>query len=466
MFNWLTGRRNGAATQSYSVRFQAAKSDFVEPGGNDLYAQASAYHRKNPPGKTEITTTKPLATQTDLAIAYSPGVAGPCLEIQSDEAAAYDLTNKGNMVAVISNGTAVLGLGNIGPAAAKPVMEGKAALFKTFAGINAIDLSIAETDPERLAQTIASLQSNFAGVNLEDIKAPECFEVEARCKELMSIPVFHDDQHGTATVILAGLLNALEQTERQLSDIKLVVSGAGAAAIATLDLLSELGLSKEQVWLYDSRGLITSKSKHAEPRRARYARKSGKAVSMERALEGADVFIGVSQGGILDPEWVETMAKCPIVFALANPDPEVWPPHVHAVVPDAIVATGRSDFPNQVNNVLCFPFLFRGALDARATEISVGMLKAAAHAIAELAKTPPDAETQAAYPGEDFTYGRNMILPKPFDTRLRLAVSKAVADAARAEGLSTVTAAENTDWMREAVTPAPRGPAPTVLGAS
>lgn len=437
MLKKLFSRDNDAA--DYFPRYAEAlakKGPDIPKGVSDIYEQSRIYHRAEPAGKMESATTKPLSTQLDLSLAYSPGVAGPCLDIKKDPSSAYELTNKSNTVAVISNGTAVLGLGNIGALAAKPVMEGKAALFKSFAGVDSIDICIDETDPERLAEIICTLGPSFGGINLEDIKAPDCFTVERICKERMDIPVFHDDQHGTATVIMAGLVNALELTGRSLRDIKMVVNGAGAAAIATLDLLTSQGLPKENIFLFDSSGAVTSNRKELEPRRAGYAQ-SGKAPkTLEKALVEADFFLGVSKAAVLHPKWISKMAPAPIIFALANPEPEVWPEHALDAAPDAIVATGRSDFPNQVNNVLCFPFLFRGALEARASEITPGMQRAAAEAIAELARSLPGQETLDAYPDDDCVFGQNYILPKPFDARLGQVVPKAVAEAARNEGVA------------------------------
>ena len=431
MFTKFFGRKSRET--DYFPRYAAALSERGPdiPKGRDVYDESRAYHRSTPTGKMQSVPTKPLATQEDLSLAYSPGVAGPCLDIQRDPASAYEYTNKSNTVAVISNGTAVLGLGNIGAMASKPVMEGKAALFKAFAGVDAIDICIDETDPERLADIISTLGPSFGGINLEDIKAPDCFIVERICKERMDIPVFHDDQHGTATVIMAGLVNAMELTGRRLDNMKLVVNGAGAAAMATLDLLTSQGMPRENIFLFDSQGAVTTSRKGLEERRAGYAQ-SGKAPkTLEAALEGADFFLGVSKAAALHPEWIGRMNRSPIIFALANPEPEVWPEHALEIAPDAIVATGRSDFPNQVNNVLCFPFLFRGALDARAKEITRDMQGAAAAAIAELARTPPGQETIDAYPNDDFVFGQNYILPKPFDARLGQVIPAAVAAAAR-----------------------------------
>ena len=438
---WFGGKgRQRREEEDYFARFTAELAkrgpDVPKTSGPDIYEQSRIYHRAEPAGKMAAVTTKPLATQHDLSLAYSPGVAGPCLDIQKNPAAAYEMTNKSNTVAVISNGTAVLGLGNIGAMASKPVMEGKAALFKAFAGVDAVDICIDEKDPKKLADIISTLGPSFGGINLEDIKAPDCFIVEEICRERMDIPVFHDDQHGTATVIYAGLINALELTGRTLESLKLVVNGAGAAAIATLDLLTSQGLPKDNITLFDSQGCVTTSRKGLEARRAVYAKEGKGPKSLAKALEGADMFLGVSKAAALNPLWIAHMNKAPIIFALANPEPEVWPAHALEVASDAIVATGLSDFANQVNNVLCFPFLFRGALDARAHSITPAMQRAAALAIAELARSKPGKETIDAYPNDDFVFGQNYILPKPFDARLGEVVPAAVAQGAKEDGVA------------------------------
>ncbi|MEM1103867.1 MAG: malic enzyme-like NAD(P)-binding protein [Pseudomonadota bacterium] len=398
--------------------------------GKTLDEAALDYHRRTPPGKLSIRPTKELEGQRDLSLAYSPGVAAACRAIAADPAEAASLTARANTVAVISNGTAVLGLGDIGPLAAKPVMEGKAVLFHRFAGVNAFDLEVNETDPEKLAEIIIALEPSVGGVNLEDIRAPDCFQVEEICKARMNVPVFHDDQHGTAACILAALTNALELTGRTLKDIRLVCSGAGAAALATLDLLFSAGLPRDAVIVIDRQGVIHQGRKAGmNPRKEAVAART-RARTLEQALKGADVFLGVSQGGVLDPEWVKTMAPAPIILALANPDPEIWPEDAKAAAPDAIVATGRSDFPNQVNNVLCFPYVFRGALDAGAKEISQAMLIAAADAIAEVGRMPPSEALKRTYPNADLTFGPDSLMPRPFDDRLLKTVSEAVARAA------------------------------------
>ena len=397
-----------------------------------LDAEALDYHRRVPAGKMSTIPTKPLDNQRDLSLAYSPGVAAASMAIATDPAEAGKLTARGNLVAVISNGTAVLGLGDIGALAAKPVMEGKAALFRRFAGINAIDLEINETDPEKLAEIIIALEPSVGGVNLEDICAPDCFVVEEICRREMAIPVFHDDQHGTAVCVLAALKNALLLTGRRLEDIKLVCAGAGAAGLATLDLLIAAGLARENIIVTDRYGVIyKGRKKDMTPRKEKIAAKTPHR-TLEGALKGADAFIGLSRGGILNPEWVRGMAAEPIILALANPDPEIWPDDARAVAPDAFIATGRSDFPNQVNNVLCFPYIFRGALDAGASQFTDAMLTACADAIAAIAQEPPTEALKAQYPEEDLAFGPTSILPRPFDQRLADRAPKAVAAAARA----------------------------------
>ena len=353
----------------------------------DALAQAALdYHQYPTPGKVAVTPTKGMSNQRDLALAYSPGVAVPCLEIQKDPLKAYDYTAKGNLVAVISNGTAVLGLGNIGAVAGKPVMEGKGCLFKKFAGIDVFDIEIDETDPDKLVETIASLEPTFGGINLEDIKAPECFYIETKLRERMKIPVFHDDQHGTAIVAAAALLNALEVVGKQIGDIKLVCSGAGAAAIACLNIVVGLGVRRENIWVTDSKGVVYEGRVEAmDPQKAQYAQDT-RARTLGEIIDGADVFFGLSAAGVLKQEMVARMAARPIILAMANPDPEIRPELAKEVRPDCIIATGRSDYPNQVNNVLCFPFIFRGALDVGATTINEEMKLACVRAIAELAQ--------------------------------------------------------------------------------
>ncbi len=401
-----------------------------------LKERALAYHRADPPGKLEVVATKPVSTPDDLALAYSPGVADACLAIVDDPAAAAEMTGRANCVGVISNGSAVLGLGNIGPLASKPVMEGKAVLFKRFAGIDVFDIEIAENDPDAFVETVARLEPTFGGINLEDIKAPECFEIESRLIERMNIPVFHDDQHGTAVVTAAALVNWLELTGRRLEDIRLVCSGAGAAAIAGLDLLTGMGLRKDSVVVADSRGVIfEGRDEAMEPNKARYAARTDLRTVGE-ALAGADVFLGVSAAGLIDAAMVRAMARDPLVLALANPDPEIDPAEAHDARADVTIATGRSDFPNQVNNVLCFPFLFRGALDVGASTINLAMKSACVRALAEIARSEPPATVRETYPGESLTFGRRYLVPKPFDPRLAVEVPVAVAHAAMESGVA------------------------------
>jgi malate dehydrogenase (oxaloacetate-decarboxylating)(NADP+) len=398
-------------------------------------AEALEFHSKGRPGKLEIIASKPMATQRDLSLAYSPGVAVPVRAIAENPTCAYDYTSKGNLVAVISNGTAILGLGNLGALAAKPVMEGKAVLFKRFADVDAIDIEVDTADAQRFIDAVELLGPSFGGINLEDIAAPDCFVIEQTLKERMNIPVFHDDQHGTAIITAAGLINACFLTGRKLKDIQVVVNGAGAAAIACTELIKAMGVKGDHVIMCDRKGVIYKgrtdidqwKSAHAVDTDAR---------TLADALKGADVFLGLSAAGALKPEMVKTMAKDPIIFAMANPDPEIWPPDAQKVRPDAILATGRSDFPNQVNNVLGFPFIFRGALDVRATAINDEMKIAAAEALAELAREPVPEEVAAAYGGRSHSFGRDYIIPAPFDPRLMETVSSAVAEAAVRTGVA------------------------------
>ncbi len=395
------------------------------------------YHEFPRPGKLEIRATKPLANQRDLARAYSPGVAEACLEIRNDPASAARYTARANLVAVVTNGTAVLGLGNIGPAAAKPVMEGKAVLFKKFADIDCFDIEVNESDPHKLADIVTSLEPTFGAINLEDIKAPDCFIVEAECRKRMNIPVFHDDQHGTAIVVGAAAVNALRVAGKDIGDIRIVSTGGGAAGIACLNLLLALGARRENVWLYDIHGLVhEGREVDMNPHKAAYAQPGGD-LPMAEAIKGADMFLGLSAAGVLKAEHVAVMAAKPIVFALANPNPEIMPDDVLSVRDDAIIATGRSDYPNQVNNVLCFPFIFRGALDAGATVINEEMKLACVQAIADLATQASSAEAAAAYRGERMVFGRDYLIPKPFDPRLRAAVASAVAQAAMESGVAT-----------------------------
>ena len=405
---------------------------------NDTLRQAALYYHEYPkPGKLEIRATKPMANGRDLARAYSPGVAEACIEIKKDASDAARYTARGNLVAVVSNGTAVLGLGNIGALASKPVMEGKAVLFKKFANIDCFDIELDESDPEKLADIVCALAPTFGAINLEDIKAPDCFIVEKICRERMKIPVFHDDQHGTAIVVGAAAKNALHVTGKSFEDIKVVSTGGGAAGIACLNMLLKLGLKRENVWLCDIHGLVyEGRTEDMNPQKAAFAQKSDMR-TLDQVIEGADLFLGLSGPNVLSKSMLGRMAKQPIIFALANPTPEILPEDVRAVAPDAVIATGRSDFPNQVNNVLCFPFIFRGALDVGATEINDAMQLACIDGIAELARATTSAEAAAAYRGEQLTFGADYLIPKPFDPRLIGVVSTAVAKAAMETGVAT-----------------------------
>ncbi len=402
---------------------------------DDLKQAALDYHRHEPRGKIRVTATKPMVTQRDLALAYSPGVAFACEEIAADPAKASEYTARGNLVAVISNGTAVLGLGDIGPLAGKPVMEGKGVLFQKFAGIDVFDIEVAEKDPDKLVDIIASLEPTFGGINLEDIKAPECFIVERKLRERMKIPVFHDDQHGTAIIVGAAVLNALEVAGKKIDEVKLATTGAGAAGIACLDMLVALGVKPENILAFDRDGVIHTGRANLDPDKARYARDTDKRTLAE-IVAGADIFLGLSAGGILKPEMVATMAENPIILALANPYPEILPDEARAVRPDAIIATGRSDYPNQVNNALCFPYIFRGALDVGATTINEAMKLACVRAIAQLARME-SSDLGAAYGGEVPTFGREYLIPRPFDPRLLTMLAPAVAQAAMDSGVAS-----------------------------
>ncbi|UFZ05316.1 NADP-dependent malic enzyme [Bradyrhizobium ontarionense] len=404
----------------------------------DLRSAALAYHRLPRPGKLEIQATKPLANQRDLALAYSPGVAAACTEIANNPAEAATLTARANLVAVVSNGTAVLGLGNIGPLASKPVMEGKAVLFKKFAGIDVFDIEISADTIDRVVETVAALEPTFGGINLEDIKGPECFEIEARLKERMKIPVFHDDQHGTAIIVGAAIKNALSLAGKKIEDVKIVASGAGAAAIACLNLLVSMGAQRKNIWVTDIDGVVhEGRNTLMDPWKAVYAQKTDKRTLAE-VIGGADIFLGVSAGGVLKPDMVKQMADKPLVMALANPNPEIMPEEARAARPDAMICTGRSDFPNQVNNVLCFPFIFRGALDVGATAINEAMKQAAVDAIAQLAQDPPsDAVSRGFDTGETQGFGPGSLIPSPFDPRLILRIAPAVAKAAMDSGVAT-----------------------------
>ncbi len=408
----------------------------ADPITAELAAAALAFHRQPRPGKLEIQATKPLATQRDLALAYSPGVAAACLAIAGDPAQADEMTIRQNLVAVLSNGTAVLGLGDIGPLASKPVMEGKAVLFKKFAGIDVFDIEVDAKDPQKLIEIVAALEPTFGGINLEDIKAPECFEVERTLRERMKIPVFHDDQHGTAIIVAAAVTNALTLGGKQLSEAKIVASGAGAAALACLDLLVTLGARHENITVTDIEGVVyAGRTALMDPRKAIYARDTH-ARTLGEVIEGADVFLGLSAGGALKREMLAKMADKPLIMALANPYPEIEPAEAIDARPDAMICTGRSDYPNQVNNVICFPYIFRGALDVSASAINEEMKLAAVHAIASLAQEPPSDVVAKAYGGQSRLYGKDSLIPSPFDPRLILRIAPAVARAAMESGVA------------------------------
>ena len=401
-----------------------------------LVQSALNYHRFPNPGKISITPTKSMVNQRDLALAYSPGVAIPCMSINKDPLEALNLTSRGNLVAVISNGTAVLGLGNIGALASKPVMEGKGCLFKKFAGIDVFDIEIDETDPEKLVEIIASLEPTFGGINLEDIKSPECFYIETKLRERMKIPVFHDDQHGTAIVTAAAVINGLKVVGKRIEDVKLVCSGAGAAALACLDLLVNLGLRKENAFVTDSKGVVyQGRTASMDDNKARYAQAT-EARTLADIMPGCDIFLGLSMGGVLKPEMVQGMADKPLILAMANPEPEIRPELAKEIRPDCVIATGRSDYPNQVNNVLCFPFIFRGALDVGATTINEEMKMAATLAIAAIAEAEPSDVVTSAY-GTQEPFGPEYLIPRPFDPRLITTVAPAVAEAAMKTGVAT-----------------------------
>jgi len=404
---------------------------------DELKKSALEYHRLPRPGKISILPTKQLTNQRDLALAYTPGVAAACEEIVRDPREAINLTSRGNLIGVITNGTAVLGLGAIGPLAAKPVMEGKAVLFKRFAGIDVFDIEIDERDPDKLVEVIAALEPTFGGINLEDIKAPECFYVERKLRERMKIPVFHDDQHGTAITVCAAIINGLKVGGKEIDKVKLVTSGAGAAALACLDLLVKLGMPVENIYVTDIEGVVyTGRKTLMDPDKERFA-KDVKARTLDEIIDGADVFLGLSAGGVLKQDMVKRMAPRPLILALANPEPEILPELVKEVRQDAIMATGRSDYPNQVNNVLCFPFIFRGALDVGATSITSEMELAAVRAIAELAQAEGSDVVALAYGGEDLKFGPEYLIPRPFDPRLIAMIAPAVAQAAMDSGVAT-----------------------------
>ena len=415
---------------------------------DQLKQSALDFHEFPIPGKIQVSPTKPLATQRDLALAYSPGVAAPCLEIEKDPLAAFKYTARGNLVGVVSNGTAVLGLGNIGALAGKPVMEGKGVLFKKFAGIDVFDIEVDELDPDKFIDVVAALEPTFGGINLEDIKAPECFYIEAKLRERMNIPVFHDDQHGTAIISTAAILNGLRVVEKNLSDVRMVVSGAGAAAIACMNLLVALGMQKHNIVVCDSKGVIYQgrETPMAETKAAYAIEDNGKRTLAE-VMQDADIFLGCSGPNVLTQEMVKQMARQPLILALANPEPEILPPVAKAVRADAIICTGRSDYPNQVNNVLCFPFIFRGALDVGATAINEEMKLAAVHAIAELAHAEQSEVVASAYGDQDLSFGPEYLIPKPFDPRLIVKIAPAVAKAAMDSGVATRPIADFTAYV-------------------
>lgn len=415
----------------------------------DLKEEALNYHRYPLPGKTAVLPTKPHKTQHDLALAYTPGVAAPCLAIKDEPHDAYEYTNRGNLVAVISNGTAVLGLGDIGPLAGKPVMEGKALLFKIFAGLDCFDVELDEHDPDRLVDIIRAMAPTFGGINLEDIKAPECFYIEERLRESLDIPVMHDDQHGTAIITSAALVNALELQHKDIGDVRVVVNGAGAAAMACTALFVSLGVKPDNVVMCDSKGVITKDRHDLNPQKESWATSRTHLRTLAEAMRGADVFLGLSKGGVVTPDMVRSMAPRPIVFALANPDPEIAYEEGMASRSDLIMATGRSDYPNQINNVLGFPYIFRGALDVRATCINEEMKAAAVRAIARLAHLPVPSAVRSAYAKKSFRFGPDYILPKPFDPRLLTRVAPAVARAAMKSGVARRPIADWTEYAEE-----------------
>ena len=403
---------------------------------NTLREAAREYHRSPTRGKISVTPTKPLSNQRDLSLAYSPGVAYPCLDIEADPSLAAEYTSRGNLVGVITNGTAVLGLGDIGPLASKPVMEGKGCLFKKFAGIDVFDIELAERDPDKLVEIIAAMEPTLGGINLEDIKAPECFYIEKKLRERMNIPLFHDDQHGTAIISSAALLNGLELVGKDIGKVRIAVSGAGAAALACLDVMVGLGVTRDNVFVCDSKGLVyDGRPGGYDESKARYAQKTSLR-TLADVVDGADVFLGCSTAGVLTPDMVKTMAPKPIILALANPEPEIRPELAKAARPDCIIATGRSDYPNQVNNVLCFPYIFRGALDCGATKITEAMKLACVRQIADLAKADISEEVATAYAGQELVFGSEYLIPTPFDSRLILRIAPAVAKAAEESGVA------------------------------
>lgn len=423
-------------------------NSITQGGTNNLDQEALAYHQKGKPGKIEVISSKPCVSEKDLSLAYSPGVAAPCKVIAKDPSKVYDYTAKGNLVGVISNGTAVLGLGNIGPDASKPVMEGKGILFKQFSGIDVFDIEVAASDVDTFCNAVKVLEPTFGGINLEDIKAPECFEIEERLKKEMKIPVFHDDQHGTAIVSGAALLNAAAVTNRRMDELQIVVNGAGASANSCAKIFISLGVRRENIIMCDSQGVIYKGRTAGMNKYKEYFASETEARTLTQALKGADVFVGLSVAGALTPEMLKDMAKDPIIFAMANPEPEITPDKARAARPDAIIATGRSDYPNQVNNVLGFPSIFRGALDTRSTQINEEMKLAAVHALAKLAREEVPEKVSATYGGKNFKFGREYLIPKPFDTRVLLWVAPAVAKAAMESKVATINI-EDWDQYRE-----------------
>lgn len=415
---------------------------------NTIDFEALEYHSSFPAGKLSITPTKPAKTQKDLSLAYTPGVAAPCLEIQKDQHLAYKYTNKGNLVAVISNGTAVLGLGNIGAIAGKPVMEGKGLLFKVLSGVDSIDIEVDTTDIDEFCKTVKNISPSFGGINLEDIKAPECFKIEERLKRELDIPVMHDDQHGTAIISSAALINALEIAGKKREEVKMVINGAGAAAISGAKMYIKLGIRKENIIMCDSKGVITEDRTDINEYKREFATKL-KIKTLDEAIEGADIFAGFSKAGVLSKEMVKKMSKTPIIMAMANPVPEISYNDAMQARPDAIMCTGRSDYPNQVNNVLGFPYIFRGALDTRSREINDDMKLAAAYALAELAKTPVPEEVLRAYNLKELHFGPDYIIPKPLDTRLLEVVSIAVAKAAISSGAARASIDNWDEYKKE-----------------
>src|SRR5947208_12116513 len=424
-----------AARRAVSLSMTVRDYNFLVD--EQLKKNALEYHRRKPAGKISVLPTKQLTNQRDLGLAYTPGVAAACEEIVRDPAQAFDMTSRANLIAVVTNGTAVLGLGAIGPLAAKPVMEGKSVLFKKFAGIDCFDIELDERDPDKLVDIIAALEPTFGGINLEDIKAPECFTIERKLRSRMKIPVFHDDQHGTAITVAAAIFNGLKVVGKRIEQVKLVASGAGAAALACLDLLQKMGLPLANITVTDIKGVVyKGRRELMDPDKERYAKET-RARTLDEVMAGADVFLGLSAGGVLKPAMVKKMAEWPLILALANPEPEIRPELAKEARPDCVIATGRSDYPNQVNNVLCFPYIFRGALDCGATRITEAMKIACVREIADLAKAEISAEVASAYAGRELRFGSDYLIPTPFDSRLILRIAPAVAKAAEASGVAT-----------------------------